>query len=84
MYGSFELKERVGIGIPVRVEYREVGEDSTSKLFSLGCHKQLEPMLNASRRPIHTVRRCLATSCVRLLWHRDVNVCVYVCMYVRV
>ncbi|CAM9583016.1 unnamed protein product, partial [Laminaria digitata] len=56
------------------VEFREkVNEDRTCKLCSK-CNEVLEPMQDQHNQPIHAVRRCLTTSCVRL-WHRDVNAC---------
>ena len=39
-----------------------------------GYNEVLELMRDKLNKPIHAVRRCLTTSCVRL-WHRDVNAC---------
>ncbi|CAN0431504.1 unnamed protein product, partial [Laminaria digitata] len=70
-----ETEKRVGGGEgPVGVSYRAVNEDYTSKLCS-ECKEVLEPMLDKKNKPIHAVRRCPTTSCVRRLWNRDVNAC---------
>ncbi|CAN0407184.1 unnamed protein product, partial [Laminaria digitata] len=70
-----EIEKRVGGGEgPVGVSYRAVNEDYTSKLCS-ECKEVLEPMLDKKNKPIHAVRRCPTTSCVRRQWNRDVNAC---------
>ncbi|CAM9805949.1 unnamed protein product, partial [Laminaria digitata] len=70
-----EIEKRVGGGEgPVGVSYRAVNEDYTSQLCS-ECKEVLEPMLDKEHKPIHAVRRCPTTSCVRRLWNRDVNAC---------
>ncbi|CAM9812536.1 unnamed protein product, partial [Laminaria digitata] len=70
-----EIEKRAAAGEgPVGVSYRAVNEDYTSKLCS-DCKEVLEPMLDKEHNPIHAVRRCPTTSCVRRLWNRDVNAC---------
>lgn len=50
-----------------------MNKDYTSKLGSK-CREVLVPMLDKQCKSIHAIRRCLTTSCVRLL-NRDVYAC---------
>ena len=49
-----------------------MNDDYTSKLFSR-CNEVLEPTRDKRSKPIHAVRRCLTTSYVLRVWHRNVN-----------